>query len=211
MAGLIIAIDGPDGVGKTTQHKLLTEYLNKQGHRVHTTRHNGGTPIGEALREVSLAPIKRSAETDLYISLAMGQALSEDLEQRQSAGEVILIDRSPLAIVAYQGYGSQLKDRQAAFDACERLFKNERIDLLLFLNAPQDIINDRRDKRATTDYFESQGDAFHNRVREGYEAGLDALQKTADFKTKIVEIDASSDIETIQRAIIQALPPDITT
>jgi len=209
--GLVIAFDGPDGVGKTTQLKLLAETLKKAGHVIHMTRHNGGSPIGEALRNVSLSPVERSAETDLYISLAMGQALSEELQQRKKRGEIILLDRSPLAVVAYQAYGSQLADKQAAFEACDRLFKNEAIDILFFLNAPQQIIDNRRHERNTTDYFESKGADFHERVREGYEAALAFVRKDIKLGTQFIEVDASGDINTIQKTIIKTLPTDITT
>src|SRR3989344_4667849 len=108
-AGLVVAIDGPDGAGKSTQVTLLADYFNKRGETVHVTRTSGGTPIGEELRKVSLNPdLPRSGRTDMFISQAMTQALSEDLAPRKSSGEVIVIDRSPLAIVAYNGYGSQM-------------------------------------------------------------------------------------------------------
>ncbi len=207
--GYVIAFDGPDGVGKTTQLRLLAEALKKAGRVVHTTRHNGGSPIGEALRAVSLSPTERSAETDFYISLAMGQALSEEVQQRTKKGEIVLIDRSPLAVVAYQAYGSQLKDKQAAFEACSRLFSSEAINTLIFLNTSQQIIDKRRDERNTTDYFESKGKAFHDRVRNGYEAALASLRQT-NPAVEIVTVDATGNIDEISETIEQALKPLIT-
>jgi dTMP kinase len=203
--GYVIALDGPDGVGKTTQLGLLADYLQEKGCRVHTTRHSGGTPIGEELRKASLSEHPRSAETDVYISLAMGQALSEDIHERKARGEFVLLDRSPLAVLAYNGFGSQLADMSTAYQACERLFKSEEIDVLLFLNAPQNVINARREKRGTKDYFETKNAAFHERVRNGYEAGLAFLQDHAEFGSKVVLIDATASVQDIHKAIVQRL------
>lgn len=209
MNGLVIAFDGPDGVGKTTQLNLLAESLKQAGHNVHTTRHNGGSPIGEELRKVSLSPVERSAQTDFYISLAMGQALSEEVQERKKRGEIVLIDRSPLAIVAYQAYGGQLEDKQPVFEACSDLFKSEMIDALVFLDAPQQIIDNRRQQRNTTDYFESKGEEFHSRVKEGYKAALEWLKRTNNA-VQVVRADASGEINTIQETIEQAITPLIS-
>lgn len=199
--GLVIAIDGPDGVGKTTQLRLLAEGLRGHRERVHTTRQSGGTPIGEELRKASLSQHERSPQTDLYISLAMGQALAEDITRRKKAGETILIDRSPLALIAYNGYGSRLPAIRTAFDACEQLFKQEQIDTLFYLDAAQNALNARREKRGADDYFEKQNAAYHARVRKGYRAGLNFLKTHPEFGPKIIIIDAGGSIAAIQREI----------
>ena len=64
--GFIIAIDGPDGSGKTTQLTLLKEWLKKKGYKIHSTRASGGTPIGEELRKASLSNTDRSAEVAVF-------------------------------------------------------------------------------------------------------------------------------------------------
>ncbi len=203
--GFVVALDGPDGVGKTTQVKLLAEYFQSKGRKVHVTRSSGGTLIGEELRKVSLSQQPRPAETDLFISLAMGAALAEDIQKRKAAGEVVIIDRSPLAIVAYNGYGSQLVEIKLAFSACEALVKRWQIDLLLFLTAPGKTIGDRRKKRGAKDYFESKGPDYHKRVLDGYAAGLDFLQKHAELGAKTATIDAKGEIDDIHQKIIKKI------
>lgn len=196
-----IAIDGPDGVGKTTQLDLLRKYLAEKGLQIHTTRASGGTPIGEALRGVSLSPNNRPAETDLYISFAMYEALSEELSRRWE--HIILIDRSPLAITAYNAYGSQLPDKQRALDATSRYLENWRIDLLLYLDAPQNLLSSRRQKRATQEYFENQNTDFHQRVRKGYETAIKHISSQINTGTQVVRIDATPDITQIHNSIKQ--------
>src|SRR3989344_6604308 len=141
--GFVISLDGPDGVGKSSQVDLLAGYLTNQGQTVHKTRTSGGTPIGEELRKVSLSKISRPARTDMYISLAMAEALGEDIKIRKAKGETIIIDRSPLAIVAYNGYGSEMANKQDALDACEAVAEHLQIDLLIYLTAAQNILDER--------------------------------------------------------------------
>lgn len=203
--GKVIALDGPDGVGKTTQLTLLANYLQTKGYIVHTTRQSGGTPIGEELRKASLSSHERSGETDLFISQAMGQALSEDIHNRKARGETILIDRSPLAFVAYNSYGSQMADPDIAVRACEQFFMQEEIDTLLFLDASQPIIDGRRQKRGAHDYFETRNTAFHERVRDGYAVGLAFLRKHKEIGAKVTIIDATKGIDTIHQAIVSRL------
>ncbi len=202
---LVIAIDGPDGVGKTTQVKLLADYFKSNGKTVHVTRHSGGTPIGEELRKVSLSMNPRPAETDLFISLAMGAALAEDIEVRKAKGEIIIIDRSPLAVIAYNGYGRQLENQHLAFSSAEALFKRTQIDLLLYLNAPSEIVEARQTKRGANDYFETQDMAFRKRVIAGYKAGLKFITEHPALGTKVVVIDAKDDIDTIHKLLVEAI------
>jgi len=198
--GLVIAFDGPDGVGKSTQLALTADWLETQGFKVHRTRSNGGTPIGEELRKASLSQNERSALTDVYITLAMGQALAEDLDKRRAAGELCLIDRCPLAHLAYNTFGSQLPDKNMGYTAAELMFKAWRIDILLYFEAPQSVLDDRRKARTDkpTDYYEQQGTEYNQRVREGYQAGLKLLKDKPELVGQVISIDATPDIESIQ-------------
>ena len=201
----IIVIDGPDGVGKTTQVTLLESFLKQQGLTVHTTRASGGTPIGEELRKASLSNHPRHPETDLYISLAMHTELSYDITQRKSRGEVVIVDRSPLALLAYNTYGSQLPNKKSGYTACEKLLKLWQIDVFIFMDAPQQLLDTRRKKRGNNDYFEMQNSDYHHRVREGYEAGLELLKTHPDLVGEVVSVDAQGEAEALHREIIKTV------
>jgi dTMP kinase len=108
--GFLVIFDGIDGVGKTTQIKMADEAMKASGWQTLTTRKMGGTPIGEKLREVMLDPVSRPVETDLYISIAIQSALAKQLEKDKAAGNLILMDRGPISIAAYQVYGSGLDE-----------------------------------------------------------------------------------------------------
>lgn len=201
----IIVIDGPDGVGKTTQVQLLAAYLASNGADVHVTRASGGTPIGEELRKASLSLHPRRAETDVYISLAMHTELGYDIIARRTAGQVIIVDRSPLAVLGYNVHGSRLEDQSLGRKACETLLKLWDCDTFIYLDTSQAILDARRHKRGSADYFENQDTEFHHRVRLGYEEGLALLQSDSSFAKRVAQIDADQPIEAVQTQIQQTV------
>ena len=203
VCGKIIAFDGPDGVGKTTQIGLTAAYLRECGYDVHTTRASGSTPIGERLREVSLSELTRPAEVDVYISLAMHTALGHDLQMRRSKGQICLVDRSPAAIVAYNVYGSQLEDKQLGLDAFRKMLDLWDTDLLLMINAGQDVTDDRRKKRTDKpmDYFEKQNASYHLRVRQGYKKAIELIMRNREQHNMLEEIDGSPSKTHVQQQI----------
>ncbi|MEO6513987.1 MAG: dTMP kinase [Candidatus Saccharimonadales bacterium] len=170
--GKLFMFDGPDGVGKTTQLNMAAEALTKKGYEVYLTKTHGGTPIGEALRTVSLSEVERTPLTDMYISLAMHSALAEVIEEKRDRGVIVLVDRSPLSIVAYQAYGSGLdKDfTMGIIDIDMQLFKP---DCIIVYDAPIAITRQRmleRNKKNHTkqEYFESKSPEYFERVARGY-------------------------------------------
>ena len=104
--GFFLALEGVEGAGKTTQARLLGEWLTSEGvpHRV--AREPGGTPVGEAIRRVLLdAPeLEVPAETELLLMLAARAAYVRDVVRPVlNRGEVMVSDRFELSTFAYQG------------------------------------------------------------------------------------------------------------
>jgi dTMP kinase len=187
--GAVIMFDGPDGVGKTTQLVRAQSDLEQAGYNVFTARVNGGTPIGEALREIMLADYERPPLTDLYIHLAQQHALNVEVQRHRQAGTITLIDRSFLSIIAYQVFGSQLDTARgyAAADEVKSLFQP---DLLLVYSANPVVLQSRRalDGRKG-DYFDSKPTDYLERAIAGYEEAAARYQATI--------IDALGDIDTV--------------
>jgi dTMP kinase len=208
--GRVIAFDGPDGVGKTLQLEMTASYLQEQGHSVYTTRASGGTPIGELLRSVSLSDTPRSAEVDLYISLAMHTALGQDLAERRKDA-TCLVDRSPMAVIAYNVVGSQMKDRAKGLEAYAQLLRLWQIDTLIVFTASIETLTERRQQRlgesksAKTDYFESKGSDFHKRVIDGYQLATSYIHEHPELGISLVEIDANGAVDAIQNEVRAAL------
>jgi len=186
--GLIVYFEGPDGVGKTTQLKLAAEALREKGHTVHETRAIGGTPIGEKLREAFLLDIPRPVETDLHIALACQFALSADVLERRKKGEIVLIDRGPLSILAYQVFGDGL-DKELGYKFAAELFGLIKPDLTVTYRAADGTLVERREHRnqAAVDFFEAKSADYHHEVARGFSAGAE------HFGAKIIDANASID------------------
>ena len=116
MTGRLIAFEGADGTGKSTQARLLADRLGAV-----LTREPGGTPLGEILRSIVLdpagvAPADRAEA--LIIAAARAQLVAEVLRPALEAGRDVVTDRYIASSVAYQGYGRGLgADEVAAVSA----------------------------------------------------------------------------------------------
>ena len=205
--GLVIAFDGPDGVGKSTQVELTADWLSSLGHDVHTARASGGTPIGEELRKASLSDHPRPAEVDVYISLAMHTALGLDIQKRINNGQICLLDRSPLAILAYNTIGSRLKDQTMGYEAMDKMLALWDIDVLFLFEADQRIVNARRKARLDkpADFYEKQNSAYHERVRLGYAEAKNHLKTKSNLVKQIISVNAEPSVEEIQKTIEKQL------
>jgi dTMP kinase len=119
--GFFVALEGVEGAGKTTQARLLGEWLSSEGIPYRVAREPGGTPVGEAIRRVLLdAPeLQVPAETELLLMLAARAAYVRDVVRPALArGEVMISDRFELSTFAYQGVARGLGvDRVRALNA----------------------------------------------------------------------------------------------
>lgn len=195
--GAVICIDGPDGVGKTTEITLLAEELQSQGFSVETIRLLGGSPIGEMLREVDFSPLPRPARSDLHIALAIYYALSPRINELRAAGKVVLVDRSPLSIIAYQVFGDGLNPDEG-YSSCGEAMRLIGPDLTLLYLAPLDVLTQRHSKRhgvENSNYFENQPPEYHERVLEGF--------KKASSVYAAKTIDASVQASKVHEATLK--------
>jgi dTMP kinase len=173
--GLFITLEGMDGCGKSTQHRLLVKHLKKSGLRVKATREPGGTTIGELIRSIllgssteGLAPL---AELVLMYA-ARAQHLEEVIRPALARGEVVVSDRYNDASLAYQGYGRRLGT--AAVEALDQVVcGSTQPDLTFVLDLPAYQALKRakgREMRRSSRHgrFEAESLKFHERVRKGY-------------------------------------------
>lgn len=190
--GQIVYFDGPDGVGKTTQIKLVEAALLEKGHSVKVEHALGGTPIGDKLKEVIFSNLERPADTNMHIAMAIQHAFSARLLRLRDEGNVILIDRSPLSIVAYQAYGDGLS-KEKALNAARELFDLIQPNLVLVYKAGYDELDRRRqrqrDEHKDSDHFDKKPPDYHHRVAEGFEAAA------SEFNA--VMIDASAGPQSV--------------
>lgn len=170
-ASRFIVLEGGDGVGKSTQIALLSSWLDAVGVPHVRTREPGGTPVGEAIREVVLSrdDLDMPAETELMLILAARAAFVRDVVRPALAsGRTVLADRFSLSTLAYQGYGRGL-DLDRVREADEIATGGLRPDLYLVLDLPPDESRERRRlEGGDSDRIEREGEDFRKAVRDGY-------------------------------------------
>jgi dTMP kinase len=170
-AGRLIVLEGPEGAGKTTQLRLLADWLGVRGHDVVAVREPGGTTVGDEIRRILLDPasdIVPRAEALLFMA-SRAQLVEREIKPAIEGGSLVLLDRYFLATYAYQGVGRELPEkmlRAANAMATDGLVP----DLTLLLTLPVEAGLNRAIKRGERDRMERAELAFHERVAHAYEA-----------------------------------------
>lgn len=197
--GCFITFEGPEGGGKTTQIRLLAQWLADQGHAVVTTREPGGTRIGDAVRGILLNPAHTEMRPEaeiLLFSAARAQIVGEVIRPHLARGGIVLCDRFADSTLAYQGYGRQL-DLTALRQITAFATGGLTPDLTVCLDLP--VLEGLRRKQsgdlAEWNRMEREQLAFHERVRQGY------LALAAAEPQRWLVVDASQPIGAIQDII----------
>ena len=197
MTGRFITIEGGEGAGKSTAQTFLADKLAARGISVLQTREPGGTPLAEAIRRNLLsldeeAPVQM-AEL-LLVFAARAQHLAKVIEPALQQGQWVLCDRFTDATYAYQGAGRGLS--AALIGKLEALVQGDRRpDTVILLDMPPQIGLARAKARGALDRFEQEGQAFFERVRQGY------LERAAAFPDRYEVVDAAQELSEVQRSL----------
>ena len=173
--GKLITFEGPEGSGKSTQIKLLANYLSGAGCEVVITREPGGTPLAEHFREILKhhhTQEKIHPSTELFLFEAgRAQNVNEVIKPALAAGKIVLCDRFTDSTIAYQGYarGQDLH----MLETLNRLALNGvEIALTILLDLPPEVGFARAARRVETqnsfDRMESETLAFHQKLMSGF-------------------------------------------
>jgi len=197
MSGLFITLEGVDGCGKTTQARLLAEWLVAQVPQpagVLLTRQPGGTVIGEQLRELVLSPQNHiTPEAELFLYLAdRAVHVAEVVVPALDRGCVVVCERYTDSTLAYQGYGRGL-DLKLLRHLNEMATEGVTPDLTLVLNIPAAEV---RLDASRLDRLESAGGDFRERVADGFRA----LARGEPERVKI--LDGMQSIQAVHEQII---------
>lgn len=197
-----ITFEGGEGAGKTTLINRLKELFEAQGFMVLVTREPGGTPLGEAIRELLLHRDKglalgHRAELLLFLS-ARAQHVEERISPALKEGKVVLCDRFSDSSVAYQGYARKLGMKEVE---ALNLFATGGLipDLTFFLDLDPHQGLARASKVRALDHFEEEKLDFHKLVREGF------LKQAEDNPKRMRIIDASSSQDQVFDQVTQIL------
>jgi len=191
---LFISLDGLDGAGKSTQCRLLAEWLEGQGLPVTRCSDPGGTEIGDVLRGLLLDQRRHmtlACEAFLFMA-SRAQLTAEVIRPALAAGRTVLSDRFLLANVVYQGHAGGLDPEQVR-SMCLLATEGLEPDLTFVLDLPIEQALARR--QGPSDRMESRAADFHARVRAGFRA---EAQRHPD---RIILIDASQPVDKIHERI----------
>lgn len=196
-----ITIEGCDGVGKTTQIKLLKEYCANNGIDALFTREPGGSRIAEQIRNIILdaANVEMSdrCEAFLYAS-ARAQHLHEIIIPALADGKVVLCDRFIDSSLVYQGVARGL-GIEYVYEINLLAVGENMPDYTLFLDLPPKEAFIRKGGVDTSDRLEIQDISFHQKVYEGY------CRLIKLFPERFIVIDASGSLEQTHEKIVTAL------
>jgi dTMP kinase len=208
--GFFLTFEGLDGSGKSTQLRLLKEWLEKQGKPVTATRQPGGTATGDAIRALLLDSGTRSlsplAELGLMFS-DRAQSIAEVIQPALERGQIVLCDRFTDSTEAYQGGGRELGSKivlDLHASICGALTPDLTVLLLpdLDLSLARARGRNRRSVRArgrNENRFESEDHAFYARVLAKYH------EIAARAPTRVAVINGDAPIDEVHRRITQVV------
>ena len=197
MKGRFISLEGIEGTGKSTQAKLLSDYLKEKGFDVVLTEEPGGTQIGLRIRELLLSVEHKgmTAVTELLLyNASRSQHIREIILPAIGRGAIVITDRFTDSTIAYQGFGRGIDLRlinSIDLIATERL----RPDITILLDLDAEVGLKRNKGINKTDRLELEDLEFHQRVRNGYH---NLAEKEPE---RIKLIDASAGIQEIHSRI----------
>ena len=194
---MFVSFDGTDGVGKSTQIEMFTQWLSSLGCEYVFCRDPGSTALGDALRDILLQKhdmaIDRRSEMFLYMT-ARTQLVEEIIKPALAEEKLVVCDRYLLANIVYQGHAGGLDPelvRQVGAVA------TQGIQPALTFVLDMDVTAARQRMNRELDRIESQGLAYMEDVRQGF------LQEAARYPDEIQVIDANRTINEIQADIQQ--------
>ena len=194
--GLFITFEGGDGCGKTTQIKLLDEYLREKGYKTLFTREPGSKGLGIKLREILLnydGEVSPTCESFLFLA-DRAQHVDCIIKPALEEGVIVLCDRHTDSTVAYQGYGRGL-DLEQIHNLNNIATSGLKPDLTIVLDV--DVETSQKRVGAEKDRMESAGIEFFERVRKGF------LEIAKQEPERVKVVDSTQTIEEIHQQILE--------
>ena len=202
-AGRFITVEGIEGSGKSTQVRYIQAFLQSAGKRVVATREPGGTPVGEALRELLLDPSYEAmaSETELLmVFAARAEHIAKLIRPAVARGEWVVCDRFTDATYAYQGGGRGIAASRIA--QLEQWVQHGlRPDLTVLLDISEEQGLARAHARGARDRFEREAQRFFERIRTAY------LSQAKREPQRYRVVDAAQGVSAVQADIASILKP----
>jgi dTMP kinase len=209
--GIFISFEGIDGAGKSSHIAALADAFKNAGKTVTQTREPGGTALGERLREMVLHDAMDPLTEALLVFAARREHLVQVIEPALARGEVLLCDRFTDATFAYQGAGRGFDLKTLSFlELVVQYSKGleaqnptslgiRQPDLTVWFDVPPAVAAQRLAAARTPDKFESQSQAFFERVVSGYAA------RAAQQPQRFARIDGDQSLNAVRADVLAAV------
>ena len=195
----MIAFEGIDGCGKTTQARLLAERIGALW-----TFEPGATGLGVALRGLLLhleGPAVDERAEALLMAADRAQHVAEVIRPALDEGRWVVTDRFSASTLAYQGYGRGLDPEELA-GLIGWATGGLRPDLTILVDVPVALASERRAAAGSSDdRFEGQAGGFHQRVADGYH------RLAASGATPWLVVDGTGPVDAVAAAVWSDVAP----
>jgi dTMP kinase len=202
MPGRFITLEGIDGAGKSTHAALIAEALRSRGAVVVATREPGGTPLGEALRDLVLREAMTHDTETLLLFAARREHVERVIRPALARGDTVLCDRFTDATYAYQGGGHGVS-REWIRALAREVHGDCNPELTFLFDVSPEVSVERLArgvaKGRALDKFERQAGGFFERVRAAY------LERARAEPARFRVIDASRPIEDVRAHVAEVL------
>ena len=194
-----ITFEGIDGCGKSTQARLLLDYMNKSGVETILVREPGGTNISESVREILLhsSPGQMGDRTEsLLMTASRAQLTQEVIIPNMDQGKFVIADRYSDSTLAYQGGGRNL-DIEWLIELNNYATFTLLPDITFFVDIRSEEALRRLD--SDKDRIEGEGIEFQARVRKAYH------ELAERFNDRYVILDGYSKINDIHQKVLNEM------
>ena len=202
--GLFITFEGIEGCGKSTQARMLKEFLIKAGKRVFLTREPGGPKIAEEIRKMLLSVNNKEMlpQTEVLLYMASrSQHTGEWIIPELEKGKIVISDRYYDSTFAYQGAAREIDGK--LIDTIRRYATFGLVPDITFLVDLPEEIGLSRILAKDADRLEQESMEFHKRVREGF------LVLARNEPERFVVLDGKKSIKEIHKEVIKIMNKEL--
>jgi dTMP kinase len=201
MKGVFISFEGIEGTGKSTQAKMLAEYLREKRYRVIQTMEPGGTKISLKIRELLLSLDSRDMDhvTELLLyNAARVQHIKEVIAPTLERGDIVITDRFTDSTFAYQGFARGI-DLQLIDSLDMIATKKLRPDITILLDIDVKTGLARNRELNKCDRLELEDTSFHEKVREGF------IRIASREPGRVKVVDCSESLDRVHHKVVRII------
>ena len=204
--GLFLSFEGIDGSGKSTQARMLAEFLENSGRPVVLTREPGGSPGAEEIRSLVLQgdPDRWSAETEILLfTAARRDHMERTILPALAAGKIVICDRFADSTRMYQGLSrGNLRER---VDQLHSLMIPRDPDKTILIDMDPSVgLSRAKSRNGVEERFEDFGIALQEKMRQGF------LDLADEFSSRFAVINGLQELDDVQRDVRNVVLPLIT-